>query len=404
MADTHHAHYTRRPSSSSGTSPVARSVASERRSMDGVREVSLLVLFALCAEGRCADALSFLPVHCDHAYPVFTTSCIFFHLSTSTHLPPLSCLGSILLTGTNSIIPPSPPSPRYPLDHPSVIILCHPSSPYTQQTSPPPRPTPSSRMALSALVNSPPHSPVRLSQPSYHSPSPPPSHYTPNRPPSSFPLSATAGPSRYEDPYSRTIFGGAPPPDVGRTYMSPAKPVGHSSEVNLRGRMERSYSNRSYESAGSYESYDHRTRPGMTPSIPPEPSPSRGSMSPTKPAYRANGNGNGDSSPVKREVGAGMPQGLMRLGDRLAGSEDLWQEALKRYQAKREQEVAEIEAFDPLTAVSYSFRTRLAGDGQDVAQLKLITAAPLNQKDQTRTSTRIQIQNQSPFHHRHQRF
>jgi hypothetical protein len=134
--------------------------------------------------------------------------------------------------------------------------------------------------------------------------------------------------------------------------------------------MERSYSNRSCDSTHSYDEYDYdaREREREYPARAEDRLYASGShlhasRSPAKNeskskgfgTYWANGNENGNSPEVMahKEDPDVVPR-AMRFSDNLTGSEDVWEDPLKRYQAKREKEVEEISAWDPLTAVSDS--------------------------------------------------
>lgn len=153
--------------------------------------------------------------------------------------------------------------------------------------------------------------------------------------------------------------------------------------------MERSYSNRSYESAQDYDDYESRERdrlhsrghdvddrsfPAASASmsrsdLPRSPEKKAAATSAAESAsavarsgtYWVNGNGNGNGhdeaveEATPQEEKADPTPRAMRFSDNLTGSEDVWEEPLKRYQLKREKEAAEIEAWDPATVSAKCF-------------------------------------------------
>ncbi|ORY27879.1 SNF2 family N-terminal domain-domain-containing protein [Naematelia encephala] len=153
---------------------------------------------------------------------------------------------------------------------------------------------PPSRMALSALVNSPPPVPTRTIRPSYHSPSPPSSAYSHT---GYFP---TASSSRIPQHTTEE-----------RYYPSYA-----------RAPMERTQSYQSDRSPHSYRS------PSPRPQLP---------VSPTK---VVNGNGH-RRDPLSEPLSARalVPKHL------LSAAEDVWEEPLRGYQKKREKEVEAMSAW-----------------------------------------------------------
>jgi hypothetical protein len=153
--------------------------------------------------------------------------------------------------------------------------------------------------------------------------------------------------------------------------------------------MERSYSNRSYESAQDYDDYEFRERdrlhsrgqevddrsfPAGSASMSHSDLPQSPGKKPAATSAAAsasavarsgtywvngNGNGNGHDEPVEeatpQEEKPDPTPRAMRFSDNLTGSEDVWEEPLKRYQLKREKEAAEIEAWDPATVSAECF-------------------------------------------------
>ncbi|WVQ96764.1 hypothetical protein IAU59_003871 [Kwoniella sp. CBS 9459] len=262
----------------------------------------------------------------------------------------------------------------------------------------PPRPTPSSRMALSALVNSPPASPPRSTKPLYE-PQPIRSPSAPAAPATataiSYPSSSSG--TGYQPPYNggsaayydriydeyETGFGSRP---AARDY-----PSNHPSSIADRERGRAVPATARYDGNGGGSSSTYRNdynddypRRRIIPSIPsqtgvredryryPEEYDRRSSasISPQKPLtslplqprpryvsppeiYHAHPNGvNGDLDLHRRQssrspsiprpaIVASSPR-VVRPDDRLIGNEDIWADGLKRYQLSREDQVEDI--------------------------------------------------------------
>ncbi|BEJ18272.1 hypothetical protein CspHIS471_0705490 [Cutaneotrichosporon sp. HIS471] len=240
----------------------------------------------------------------------------------------------------------------------------------------PPRPTPSSRMSLSALVNSPPNSPPRAapsSRPHRESIRSASTHYA-------YPSSSTA---TYDAPYashSRSDYYGVPP-DVGRSYLHRPEAKGHT-----RSTFERSAS---YDRRASYDhsalvdrgydgDYDERalhsrrertSRAGPSsynfhsPSPPPRAAPAFQPYEPTFHSPRDSRAGSpGPSSSIGSERGQSTEphaimqdmepppvtrKGAWRPDDSLNANEEIWQEHLRRFQQRREYEAASILTWTP---------------------------------------------------------
>lgn len=157
--------------------------------------------------------------------------------------------------------------------------------------SPPSNPTSSSRMSLSALVNSPPP-PLRPTPPRFTSQMSPRATY---HPPPGHPAHAS-----------------------GPRYVSPSE-----------GR----YSSHSY-------AQNSEANRGYLPHEPPYDT-----YRSTSPAYQNNFNNGNDSAP-------GPSRRALVPDARLSGSEDCWEEVLRLYQKRREAEAAEISLLDPSSGVS----------------------------------------------------
>ncbi|OCF38279.1 DNA helicase INO80 [Kwoniella heveanensis CBS 569] len=253
----------------------------------------------------------------------------------------------------------------------------------------PPRPTPASRMALSALVNSPPASPPRPTRSVYD---PHPTASPSAAPAASYPSSSSTT-TRYQPSYAggtaayydniydqyETGFGSRPAPrdfpkstsdreripavSLSATARYDGNGIGPSS--NYRNEYEDDYPPRRVvpsipsqngvpEDRYRYpEEYDRRSSASTSPqkhltSLHPQ---SR-YVSPPE-IYHPQVNGaNGDldlhrrqvsrSPSIPRPVAVPSSTRVVRPDDRLIGNEDIWADGLKRYQVRREDEVEEI--------------------------------------------------------------
>ncbi|WVF69267.1 hypothetical protein IAT40_004043 [Kwoniella sp. CBS 6097] len=250
----------------------------------------------------------------------------------------------------------------------------------------PPRPTPASRMALSALVNSPPPSPPRTTRALYdaHSgPSPSAAAVTTSYPSSSsgtgYQPPYTGGTAAYYDniyDQYETGFGSRPAPrepsnslsdrERGRAVPATARYEGNGigSSSAYRNDYEDDYPPRRVvpsipsqsgvpEDRYRYtEEYDRRSSASTSPQKPLTSLRTQTRYVSPPEIYRPQPNGiNGDLDLHRRQVSrspsiprpvAVSSTRVVRPDDRLIGNEDIWADGLKKYQVRREDEVEEI--------------------------------------------------------------
>lgn len=226
------------------------------------------------------------------------------------------------------------------------------SGPFTdvQDLSPTNRPAvPSSRMALSALVNSPP--PLR--SPSIRADSRSPTFAT-GIPASSSRYAAYPTNGHSSHSHSRYM---SPVEDATYTYPEPPAIASSSSSRPFppHPALERVHSSNSARSYDDYEDPHRLPQPVYR-----SPSPPYGAAA-TSRYYDSYTNGarppaHDITESRRTSLSAGYPgvptTFAMRLNDRLIGNEEVWEEGLQRYQKQREAEVAEISNLDPSSVCS----------------------------------------------------